>query len=401
MIIKTIKLNLNKQDKVLILTGFLIGIISTAFHDNYVALWGLIPLLALESSSRISSFLVSYAFFLSISYGIIPGAYIFFQDGSLIRALALWLLSSLALAAPYLLINSKNSSLVKGSLTIFAVLISIPPPLGLIGWGNPLTAAGLFFPSFGWVGLVIMLLCYFIAALSRTIRLALVGLILLFTPFLEIKAAPHEANIKGVNTSFGMLGSGSYDFDAQYERERQIFKELRRMLKTGELSADVIILPETLTGRLNPSVKRRWDEFFTSLKTDTVFVVGGEVPKGDKYDNVMLSFNDEHEQTAIQRSPVPFSMYIPLSAHGANADIFSIGKNSTMLLNGKKTAFLICYEQFLTWPLFSILTQKPDVIIAPSNFWWCKETSLPTIRDRALKLWAALFGLPVVSAVNE
>ena len=394
------ELNLNKKDKILILAGFFIGIISTNFHDNYAALWSLIPLLVLESTSRTTSFLVSYTFFLSMSRGIVPGAYIFFRDGSLIRALTLWFLSSLALAAPYFFINLQKSKFLKGILIVLAVLVSIPPPLGLIGWGNPLTSAGLFFPCLKWVGLLIMLLCYFIAALSRTIRLTLVGLILLFTPFLEIKAAPQEANIKGINTSFGMLASGSYDFDTQYERERQVFQELRRMLKAGELSADVIVLPETLAGRLNPSVKRRWNEFFMSLKADTVFVVGGELPKGDKYDNVMLAFKDEHEQTAIQRSPVPFSMYIPLGSNGANADIFSLGKDSMMILNGKKAAFLICYEQFLTWPLLSILSQKPDMIIAPSNFWWCKDTSLPTIRDRALKLWATLFGLPVVSAVN-
>ena len=93
-------------------------------------------------------------------------------------------------------------------------------------------------------------------------------------------------------------------------------------------------------------------------------------------------------------------MYRPLSDFGANADIFSLGKNSVMILSGVRTGVLICYEQFLTWPFLTLMTLEPKLIAAPANFWWCRETSLPAVRDRTVKLLSALFGVPLASSVN-
>jgi apolipoprotein N-acyltransferase len=72
-----------------------------------------------------------------------------------------------------------------------------------------------------------------------------------------------------------------------------------------------------------------------------------------------------------------------------------------MNVTGKKLGFLVCYEQFLTWPFLTLQSQKPDAILAPSNLWWCKNTSLPGIQAATVKLWAMLFGMPVVVSVNR
>jgi apolipoprotein N-acyltransferase len=121
-----------------------------------------------------------------------------------------------------------------------------------------------------------------------------------------------------------------------------------------------------------------------------------------KYDNTMTSFegNGEH-QAAKQRFPVPFSMYRPFGETGANAYLSSLGEVSTLTIKGKKLGALICYEQFLTWPFLSLLSQTPDVILAPSNLWWCKYTSLPGIQEATVRLWARLFGVPVVICSNR
>ena len=116
---------------------------------------------------------------------------------------------------------------------------------------------------------------------------------------------------------------------------------------------DVVLFPETLIGRMNPTTQKRWRDFLYHLDDKKVFITGAEIPKGRKYDNVMIAFNDPGGQTAIQRWPVPFSMYRPLSEWGANADIFSLGANSVMAFSGQRTGFLICYEQFLTWPFLN------------------------------------------------
>jgi apolipoprotein N-acyltransferase len=72
-----------------------------------------------------------------------------------------------------------------------------------------------------------------------------------------------------------------------------------------------------------------------------------------------------------------------------------------MEIQGRKLGFLVCYEQFLTWPFLSLISQKPDVIVASSNLWWCKDTSLPGIQAATARLWTRLFGVPIAEAVNQ
>jgi hypothetical protein len=72
-----------------------------------------------------------------------------------------------------------------------------------------------------------------------------------------------------------------------------------------------------------------------------------------------------------------------------------------MKIRGKRLGFLVCYEQFLTWPLLSLMSQKLDVIVAPANLWWGKDTSLPGIQGAVVRLWSRLFYVAVVSTVNQ
>jgi apolipoprotein N-acyltransferase len=94
-------------------------------------------------------------------------------------------------------------------------------------------------------------------------------------------------------------------------------------------------------------------------------------------------------------------MFQPFSDEGANAYLSSMEELSVMEIRGKRLGFLVCYEQFLTWPFLSLVSQKPDVIVAPSNLWWCRNTSLPEIQGAAVRLWARLFEVPIAEAANR
>jgi apolipoprotein N-acyltransferase len=228
---------------------------------------------------------------------------------------------------------------------------------------------------------------------------------------MKMPAAPERISIDGVtilgvSTSFGRMASGSGDFDVQYDRERVVFQHVNEKNRNGDLEgADIVVLPETIIGRMNPSVRRRWERFFEPFaEKDIVFAAGAEIPTdhGRKYDNVMVSFErDGKHQTAKQRFPVPISMYRPFTGTGANGYLPSLGGISTMILKGKKLGFIVCHEQFLAWPFLSLLSQEPDAIVAPSNLWWCKDTSLPGIQEATVRLWARLFGVPVVTCANR
>jgi apolipoprotein N-acyltransferase len=268
----------------------------------------------------------------------------------------------------------------------------------------------LFFPGFGWFGLILMLDLYAEAAQSRKLRRTFIAIVLLAVPFLALPAVPERVTagnvtILGLDTPFGRMASGSGDFDTQYKRERIVFQYIRELEKDGELEGvDIVILPETIIGRMNPTTLKRWRKFFEPFaRGDTVFIAGGEIPtdRGRKYDNVMLSFEGEGKsQIALQRFPVPGSMFRPFSGEGANAYLSSLGELSIMEIRGKKFGFLVCYEQFLTWPFLSLMTQRPDVIVAPANLWWCRDTSLPGIRAAAMGLWVRLFDRSLISATN-
>jgi apolipoprotein N-acyltransferase len=408
---KAVSKRSSPKGKILVLAAAVIGILSCVGGEHLTGLWSLVPLLWLEADTRRSAFLVTFAFYLSLSRGIVPGAYVFFRDGSLIRAFVLWLSSAAALALPWGVLWSETSKTKRAVGVIVALLVSIPPPLGLIGWGNMLTAAGLFFPGSGWLGLILVFVVYAASAVNWKMRRGGIVLILIATPFLSIpgfseKAALGDVTVLSINTSFGRMASGSGDFDAQYEREREIFQYIKAKERSGELEeVGIILLPETVIGRMNPSVRRRWERFFDSFaEKGTVFIAGAEIPcvGGMKYDNTMILFEGGgNHQVARQRFPVPFSMYRPFGRSGANAYLSSFGERSMLNVKGKKLGVLVCYEQFLTWPFLTLLSRRPDAILAPSNLWWCRDTSLPGIQTATLRLWARLFGAPVVASQNR
>ena len=115
---------------------------------------------------------------------------------------------------------------------------------------------------------------------------------LALTPILPIMEAIPSANWAGIDTAFVRLASGSADFEEQYQREREVFADLLRKKGNGELGADILLLPETLIGRMNPTTQKRWRDFLHHLDDKKVFIIGAEIPKGWKYDNVMVTFND-------------------------------------------------------------------------------------------------------------
>jgi predicted amidohydrolase len=179
-----------------------------------------------------------------------------------------------------------------------------------------------------------------------------------------------------------------------------VFRELKRR-NIAESNEKTILLPETIAGRLNKTGMKLWsDEIQKSLPGKAV-IFGAELPTDDgrKYDNALLVAHNGKIAYTRQRIPVPYSMYKgPFARTGANLRLWECG--ILPLPDGRKAAVIVCYEAFLTWPLLVSMTQKPGVIISTANLWWCRETSLPDAQKTAVSLWALLFGVPAVSALN-
>jgi apolipoprotein N-acyltransferase len=178
-----------------------------------------------------------------------------------------------------------------------------------------------------------------------------------------------------------------------------VFSALRN--RTGG-DTEIIVLPETIAGRLNNTGLELWKHGLEKLfgrKTAVLF--GAELPTGDgrKYDNAILMLHDGEITTSRQRIPVPYSMYRgPFAESGANLHL--LGDGILELPNGRKASVIVCYEAFLTWSFLVSMIHKPDLIICTANLWWCRNTSLPVTQKTVVTLWALTFGVPVVFARN-
>jgi apolipoprotein N-acyltransferase len=210
------------------------------------------------------------------------------------------------------------------------------------------------------------------------------------------------ADFYSVNTSFGLLGSGSYDYKSDYERFTMIFSYLAKE-KISSMAHENILLPETIAGKANNISLELWkDEINRLARPSQTVIWGAEVPThgGDKYDNCLLLYDGKNIISVAQRIPVPYSMYRgPFSDVGANLHYLDDG--ILPLPDGRRAAVLICYEAFLTWPVLRSFWESPDILVSASNLWWCKDTSIPASYSRILALWGRLFGVRVVYAVNR
>lgn len=98
------------------------------------------------ATSRWSRFLSAFLYFLAGSWGIVPGAETFFGTGpeTGLLGLILWFGSSAVLSLPWIWAGTARG-------IALALVLDAFPPLGLIGWLSPLSAAGVFSPDLEWL----------------------------------------------------------------------------------------------------------------------------------------------------------------------------------------------------------------------------------------------------------
>jgi hypothetical protein len=386
----------------LVLVSALIGYAGLSFSPAFSPLILAVPLLWTLASSRYTAFAVMFAYNIAVSRGLFRGAAVFLSDTHTPGAAAcLWLLMPLGVSLPFGVFWSAKKSR-KAIGIVFAFLTAyVLPPVSLIGIANPLMAAGTVFRGWGFAGMIIMLAVYSMCAVSR--RTACVSLCVItafaFLPSAEWHMSP-APGIIAVDTSFGRLGSGSFNFERDYERANMVFGDLKKR-DIGKSEAGVIVLPETIAGRLNRTGLELWKGEIQKLFPDKAVIFGAELPTGDgmKYDNAILMLHAGEITMIRQRIPVPNSMYRgPFAETGANLHLFDNG--ILKLPDGRNAAVILCYEAFLTWPFLVSMIHKPDIIICAANLWWCRETSLPVSQERIVSLWSLLFGVPAVFAWN-
>ncbi|MDR1649452.1 MAG: hypothetical protein LBR71_04255 [Synergistaceae bacterium] len=394
-----------------IFCALLIGMASGARSINF-AVFFFIPVVWFMAPSRFAAYLAAFVFYLSVSYGIVASAPIYFDLGAniwrTVRYLSLlWVGSSLTLALPWgLLWTDMEAPFRSKALRLLGVLVLVAfPPLGMWGWGNPLLCAGYLLPRTREAGIVLLLLVW--PALwhcarknrygSRGAFWAAIAVIALYAAYMSpsqrLQARTAE-DWQGLYTPFGLLYSGSSDAMSAYMRYRMLSVVLEKT------TAKYVVLPETIAGWWGSPTEDLWrptTELFAS-QGRTLFVGAETALRGTKkYYNVVQIRGNNHG-TVEQRCPVPIGMWNPFREKSVVANWF--GGTGIAEIDGLSVGILVCYEPYLYYPCLVTLTRRPDVLVVVSNSWWSRTTNIPLLSDKSVTSWALLFDVPLVLSKN-
>lgn len=370
----------------------LAGAIGAAAWGSSLAALALAPLavsLWATRTNRLAAWLVMLAYYLAAARGLPFGAARFFgNDTPAIFSALLWFGASLALSAPWACLWARQGYYWRVPL---ALVLCTVPPVGLVGWANPATAAGVFFPALGWLGLVAMVaalaaLCYWPTRVGAALAVAALAGAMVSSP-----AAPSW--IQAHQTTYGGSGGAGRDFMRDYAANQSMI-ELAVSSK-----APFVLFPETVAGLWTPATAELWEDAAAHLRaTGRTALVGAEVPiEGTGRTRNALVFVGHHSGELVQRIPVPVSMWKPWADAGTEANLFGDGIGQ---VNGKRAAVLVCYEQLLVWPMLLSQAAGPEIVIGAANDYWAAETSIPGIQTMTLRAWSRLFSVPLVVAVN-
>jgi apolipoprotein N-acyltransferase len=294
--------------------------------------------------------------------------------------IGLLITASAVLTAPWIVMWKEDAAQRFWRIPL-ALILSAIPPIGIINWASPLTAAGLFYPGTGLLGLAATALTEAIWPVHpKAIAAAILAANLLYVP----PAQPQE--IKALNTA------DSPDTFQKEESARQA---------VDHADSGLTVLPEGAVRRWTEATEVYWADTINQLQTAkriALIGAGVPIPNSDEFHNSVLTIGNGQSVRFDQRIPIPVGMWKPFGhADGVPLNLTGPG---TLNLGQHRLAVLICYELLLVWPMVHSALESPTLIVGISNATWTKHTYIPAAQQAYLQAWSRLFGVPYVSAVN-
>lgn len=342
------------------------------------ALWG-------AATSRCGAGVVVLAYQLAATRGG-PSGIAHYYGTWLVAGALLWISAAVLVAAGWAACWAPRR---RPWFCLGALLITAIPPIGIVGWVHPVTAAGALFPATGWYGLgaQLALMAAFAALPPRGLP---AGLAAIAAAALLATTGPRPVPGWVALDTRHDFGTGAADPFRDYDRQLQLIAA-----STGA-RAPVVLLPESAGGRWTPATTMLWQP---ALAPHRLVLLGGEVPdEGGRTANALIAV-DAHQVAVVyrQRMPVPLTMWRPWSAGGTRAYWF---RNAVVPIAGRRAAVFICHEQVLVWPALHSFARRPDVVLGCANAWWCAQTTIPAIERNSIRSWARLFAVPCLTATN-
>ncbi len=412
-----------------IVAAALLGFAISTGHPVGIVAAIAMPALIFRQRSRRHASYTALLFYACAIWPVIPGARNFFGPHvSTLTAVLLWSIATALLTFPWAALWSPNQRQMLGRIPLALIIASVPP-LGVIGWASPLTAAGFLFPATGWVGLLACAGCATALGSFPKVCATCAFLLTVLANVVHPNDPVPPPGWTAVNTEFGAVAHSTLTPDTEY----QIAETIQREALYSD--ASVIVFPETVVPYWTDATDQFWRSVLDALgaKRKTI-LVGALVPRsepghaqpfdfsaeiaalksgdiplrlaplqnqhipdsgGSYFNSVVVRGADFH--TFQQRIPVPIAMWNPLTGEGAPINVLGPG---ILPVRGERAAVLICYEQLLVWPVVSSMAQRPTLIVAIANDYWATGTSIPRFQRSAVKAWSRLFAVPYLSAVN-
>ena len=443
-------MNMRFRDRLLFCSAIGMGLGVSTGHPMGIIAAAEMPVACLTAGTRKAAFKSTLGFYAAAIWPMVPGLDRYFGQSAIsLIPIAMWVLTAILLSVPWTIAWTSNRFHCLWRVPL-ALMVTIVPPLGIIGLASPITAVGYLFPGTAWIGLAavallpgIVLSTHSLALRRRCAVLCLVsasavGLAIGGRLFARGDAAP-PTGWTAVNTHFGDVRQPFRDFfAAQFVQQ-----------KAAETSTRVLIFPESVVPRWSESTEAFWRQsvdryrmrgqivaigaglpantrspkdnreelsdlrsFDFSAAIDVLKRIYPQLPpamqrsvlpnppikpRPEPIDNTLLIVGAE-SAVFYQRVPVPVGMWRPFTRISVPLRLNAPG---VLVIDHQRAAVLICYEQMLTFPILASMLAHPTVIVGISNTFWVDHTTIPRYQATALRGWAKLFHLPYFLAVNS
>lgn len=347
----------------------------------------LVPALVFRQPTRFRAGAAASVYYASALWAMVPVARAFLSHDTPSSVPVLMLiLAALLLTSPWVVCWSGHRTRTR---VVLALLLITVPPLGVIGLASPLLAAGYLFPGTGWMGIlgVAILSTEAVVNARRPVLLGL-GMAMVVNALFDGELGPPQGWV-GITTRFQ---ASKGDLVLAYTQQQQ----LQRLAIAG--AGRVTVFPESVVDEWTTATDEFWADTMEKLRQSSrSIVLGATIPVSTRYLNVLVVRGAE-SNTFEQRVPVPIGMWQPFTDAGVQMNILSRG---TLDLAGERVAVLVCYEQLLVWPMLAASVERPTLLVGVSNLADVPVRFIGDSQQVALRSWARLFSLPLVTAVNS
>lgn len=321
------------------------------------------------------------------SIGVIFGTGNFFgYSSSLALGVLFWLVITLILSSPFLIFDFFRKGILRNIFILVLIeLILVLPPIGLIGWANPVYG---FFALFQLNDLpfifAVIALYLFLYGVTKS-KYSVIVLFLLLIPVFVQSTFRDSLDIEAIQTHYSKQKTDLQGFLRAVQLLHMIEKNRHKVVLTPELDIGVWYVG---TARV----------FQPLLKENKIVLVGTALPEGRQLEDGFMLITKNREKFYSDSIPVPYSMWHPYDVyHNYKMNLFN---PEILYIKKNRVGYLVCYEQLLAFEAFKMIYERPQYLLGLSNDWW-SPSLVKRQQKMALGALAHFLGVNYSDAINS